>query len=136
MADEKLNLLQQQYSQRGNLLADIKRSLQTVKDEYEEKLKAVESKYTAQKAVVLRLEESVMELYKMKPVGSLNMILPEPDKIGNLVSKVFGYWYDGLLILLFMHLLSNRISNELLNYVRLHSTDAFNKTNLNDDLQI
>lgn len=81
-AEERLVLLQQQYSQRGNLLADNKRNLQTVKDEYEEKLKAVEAKYTAQKAVVLRLEETIVDLYKMKSAGGLNMILPEPDKTG------------------------------------------------------
>lgn len=82
-AEERLVLLQQQYSQRGNLLADNKRNLQTVKDEYEEKLKAVEAKYTAQKAVVLRLEETILDLYKMKSAGGLNMILPEPDKTGS-----------------------------------------------------
>lgn len=81
-AEERLILLQQQYAQRGNLLADNKRNLQAVKDEYEEKLKAVEAKYIAQKAVVLRLEESILDLYRMKSAGCLNMILPEPDKIG------------------------------------------------------
>lgn len=75
-------VLQSQLSRRDSLLADHKRNLQTVKDEYEEKLKAVEAKYAAQKAVVLRLEESILELYKMKTAGGLNMILPEPDKTG------------------------------------------------------
>lgn len=54
-----------------------------VKEEFEEKLKAIESKYVAQKAVVLRLEETILDLHKMKSIGSMNIIVAESDKTGD-----------------------------------------------------
>lgn len=95
-ADEKITLLQSQLSRRDNLCADQKRNLQTVKDEYEERLKALEAKYTAQKAIVLRLEESILDLYKTKSAVNLSMVLTDPDKLGALGRIV--YPSDGLTI--------------------------------------
>lgn len=76
-ADDKINYLQQQITRRDNLFADHKRHLQATKDEWDEKLKAVEAKYTAQKAIVLKLEETIMELYKSGSAVNLSSVLPD-----------------------------------------------------------
>lgn len=69
-------------SRRDNLCADQKRNLQIVKDEYEEKLKALEAKYSSQKAIILRLEETILDLYKTKSAVNLSLILPDMEKLG------------------------------------------------------
>lgn len=81
-AEEKLISLQSQLSRRDNLCADQKRNLQTVKDEYEEKLKALEAKYSAQKAIVLRLEDTIFDLYKAKSSANLSLMIPDMEKLG------------------------------------------------------
>lgn len=77
-----MNLIQSQLQRRDNLIGEQKRNLEIVKEEYEEKLKAVEAKYAAQKAIILRLEEAIFDLYKNKSAVNQNMTIPEADRSG------------------------------------------------------
>lgn len=73
-------LIETQLVRRDSQIAKQEAQLKTVKEEYEEKLKAVEAKYSAQKAIVLRLEESIF---------NLSTILPESDKTGKFCFSMF-----------------------------------------------
>lgn len=78
---ERIQLLESQLLRRDNSVNDQKRNLKVVKEEYEEKLKAVEAKYAAQKAIILRLEETILDPSKHK--SAVNTYASEPDKLGN-----------------------------------------------------
>lgn len=58
---ERIQNIESQLSRQNNLVADQKRCVKIVKEEYEEKLKAVEAKYAAQKAIIQRMEESILD---------------------------------------------------------------------------
>ena len=47
-----------------SLLLEQKRILKITKEENEERFKALESKYDTQKAIILKMEEHLLELYK------------------------------------------------------------------------
>lgn len=74
---ERVQILEDKLQRQNNVVGDQKRSVKIVKEEYEEKLKAVEKKYAAQKAIILKFEETIMEGCKHRPFGN-----SEPDKSG------------------------------------------------------
>lgn len=74
---ERIQNIESQLLRQNNLVADQKRCVKIVKEEYEEKLKAVEAKYSAQKAIIQRMEESILDPGKYR--SNLNS---EPDKSG------------------------------------------------------
>ncbi|XP_055523070.1 hamartin [Wyeomyia smithii] len=59
---ERLTELDQLLVKRDETIALQKRMLKTVKEEYEEKFNALERKYHAQKAIVIKMEEAILEL--------------------------------------------------------------------------
>lgn len=81
-ARERITILETQLARRESQIAKQESQLKTVKEEYEEKLKAVEAKYSAQKAIVLKLEESILDLYKNRSAVNLSTNLPESEKTG------------------------------------------------------
>lgn len=87
---ERIQILEDKLQRQTSVVADQKRSVKIVKEEYEEKLKAVEKKYAAQKAIILKLEETILEGCKHKPFAN-----PEPDKSRKLFTmhlKLFEYF--------------------------------------------
>ncbi|XP_055631621.1 hamartin [Toxorhynchites rutilus septentrionalis] len=59
---ERLLELEQQLLKRDETITLQKRMLKTVKEEHKEQFNALERKYHAQKAIVIRMEESILEL--------------------------------------------------------------------------
>lgn len=76
-AKERIQNIESQLLRQNNLVADQKRCVKIVKEEYEEKLKAVEAKYAAQKAIIQRMEESILD-----PGRHRSNVNSEPDKSG------------------------------------------------------
>lgn len=60
-AKERTQTMEMQLLAQKNIVSEQKRCVKMVKEEYEEKLKAVEAKYAAQKAIILRMEESILD---------------------------------------------------------------------------
>lgn len=60
----KLKDSDKKLSSVDNLLLEQKRILKITKEENEERFKALESKYETQKAIILKMEEHLLELYK------------------------------------------------------------------------
>lgn len=65
---------------KDHLFTEQKKLLKLVKEEYQEKMKALDAKYSAQKAIILRLEETILELYKFKP--AVNTSMQDSEKTG------------------------------------------------------
>lgn len=59
---ERLAELEQQLMKRDETIAVQKRMLKTVKEEHKEQFNALERKYHAQKAIVIKMEEAILEL--------------------------------------------------------------------------
>lgn len=59
-AKDRLTELEQQLQKRDETIANQKRTLKTIKEEHKEQFSALECKYNAQKAIVTRLEESIL----------------------------------------------------------------------------
>lgn len=71
-ARARLAELESQLARRDSMFTDQKRLLKTVKEEYQDRFRALEAKYTAQKAVILRLEEEMLDLYhRNQAAGSI-----------------------------------------------------------------
>lgn len=62
-AKARLFELEAQLSRRDSMFTDQKRLLKTVKEEYQDKFRSLEEKYLAQKAIILRMEEELLELH-------------------------------------------------------------------------
>lgn len=62
-AKARLLELESQLSRRDSMFTDQKRLLKTVKEEYQDKFRSLEEKYLAQKAIILRMEEELLELH-------------------------------------------------------------------------
>lgn len=62
-AKARLFELESQLSRRDSMFTDQKRLLKTVKEEYQDKFRSLEEKYLAQKAIILRMEEELLELH-------------------------------------------------------------------------
>lgn len=62
-ARARLSELEAHLSRRDSMFTEQKRLLKTVKEEYQDRFRALEAKYTAQKAIILRLEEEMLDLY-------------------------------------------------------------------------
>lgn len=62
-AKARLLELESQLSRRDSMFTDQKRLLKTVKEEYQDKFRSLEEKYVAQKAIILRMEEELLELH-------------------------------------------------------------------------
>ncbi|XP_053682684.1 hamartin [Sabethes cyaneus] len=60
-AKERLIELEQQLVKRDETIALQKRMLKTVKEEHKEQFNALERKYQAQKAIVIKMEEAILE---------------------------------------------------------------------------
>ncbi|XP_069705375.1 hamartin isoform X3 [Periplaneta americana] len=61
--------LESVMTRRDMIIADQKRVLKQVKEEYQEKLEAVESKYETQRAITQRMESHILELYNQLEVA-------------------------------------------------------------------
>lgn len=85
-------------SRRDSKFTDQKRLLKTVKEEYQEKFLALEAKYEAQKAIILRLEEEILDLYKNQTAVNLVTLSPDSEKTGK---NVFFFFF---LFVAFVHL--------------------------------
>lgn len=84
--------LESQLIRRDSMFIDQKRLLKTVKEEYRDRIRALEEKYTAQKAVILRLEEEMLELYNKTQlsVGGAAYLSPsETDRTGIFFAYIF-----------------------------------------------
>lgn len=81
-AKARLIELESQLSRRDSMFTDQKRLLKTVKEEYQDKFKSLEDKYSAQKAIILRLEEEILELYKNQVAVNINTHSSDSDKTG------------------------------------------------------
>lgn len=81
-AKARLAELELEGSRRDSKFTDQKRLLKTVKEEYQEKFLALESKYDAQKAIILRLEEEILDLYKNQTAVNLVTLSPDSEKTG------------------------------------------------------
>lgn len=91
-AKARLVELESQLLRRDSMFTDQKRLLKTVKEEYRDRIRALEEKYTAQKAVILRLEEEMLELYNKQPPlgGAAAIVSPtESERTGNLIHFFF-----------------------------------------------
>lgn len=75
--------LESQLSRKDSMFTEQKRLLKMVKEEYQEKFNALEAKYAAQKAIILRLEEEMLELYKNHSAVNLATLSPDSDKTGS-----------------------------------------------------
>jgi tuberous sclerosis 1 len=73
--------LETQLSKRDTMFTDQKRLLKAVKEEYEEKFQALEGKYGAQKAICIKMEEHILEIYRNQTTA-VNPTSPESDKTG------------------------------------------------------
>lgn len=60
-ARERIQILDAQLQRQKNVVAEQKGHVKTIKEEYEEKLRAVEAKYVAVKAINQRMEESILD---------------------------------------------------------------------------
>lgn len=94
-AKERIQNIESQLLRQNSLVADQKRCVKIVKEEYEEKLKAVEEKYAAQKAIILRMEECILDPGKYR--SNFNS---EPDKSGKIYDdiSIFSYCSRELII--------------------------------------
>lgn len=61
-AKERLTELEQQLMKRDETITLQKRMLKTVKEEHKEQFNALERKYHAQKAIVIKMEEAILDL--------------------------------------------------------------------------
>lgn len=90
-AKARLIELESQLSRRDSMFTDQKRLLKTVKEEYQDKFKSLEEKYTAQKAIILRLEEELLELYNINQAAvtkNSTLLSPDTDKAGKQFSRI------------------------------------------------
>ncbi|XP_037942363.1 hamartin-like [Teleopsis dalmanni] len=80
-AKHKIGDLQTQLTNNEKVITEQKRLLKTVKDEYEEKFKALNKKYEVQKFIVMQMEEKIM-MSQIKPQApvALNTCSPDTDK--------------------------------------------------------
>lgn len=62
-AKTRMHELESQLSRRDTMFIDQKRLLKTVKEEYQDRFRTLEEKYMAQKAVILRFEEELLEMF-------------------------------------------------------------------------
>lgn len=65
------------------MFIDQKRLLKTVKEEYQDRFRSLEEKYTAQKAVILRFEEELLEMFhktQATPATNTNSSSSDADK--------------------------------------------------------
>lgn len=70
-------------ARRDLMFTEQKRILKTVKEEYQDKFKALEEKYASQKAIILRLEEEILELRKNSMAVNVGRtISPDSEKTG------------------------------------------------------
>ncbi|GAB0100482.1 Hamartin [Sergentomyia squamirostris] len=65
---------------RDDIMTEQKKLLKTVKEESEERFQALEEKYIAQKAIIARMEEQMLELYKNSSNFTVTTQSPESDK--------------------------------------------------------
>lgn len=87
-AKERIQILEAQLSRQKNVVTEQKNCVKTIKEEYEEKLKAVEAKYVAVKAIILRMEESILDPSRFKPSGYSDV-----DKSGNFRAIFFAFGF-------------------------------------------
>lgn len=80
-AKERIQILEAQLQRQKNVVTEQKSCVKTIKEEYEEKLRAVEAKYSAVKAIILRMEESILDPSRFRSnIGS------DVDKSGTIFS--------------------------------------------------
>ncbi|KAG5671850.1 hypothetical protein PVAND_002023 [Polypedilum vanderplanki] len=73
---KRMNDYELQIQKKDSSLTDLKRKMETIKEVYEEKFKALEEKYTNQKAIIMKMEEHALELSK----NQQGITSPESDK--------------------------------------------------------
>ncbi|XP_059612459.1 hamartin isoform X2 [Phlebotomus argentipes] len=76
----RLAELEANLTGRDEIMTEQKKLLKTVKEEFEERFEAQEQKYNALKAVIARMEEQMLELYKSPANSGMIAQSPESDK--------------------------------------------------------
>lgn len=76
----KVSDLESQLTRRDVISTDLKRDLKRTKEEYQEKINALEKKYTAQKAIMLRMDEHILELYKNRSPVNVSALSPDSER--------------------------------------------------------
>lgn len=82
---ERVSSLESHITKKDNSFIEQKRLLKIVKEEFQEKIKALDAKYSAQKAIILRLEETIHDLYKYK--SAVNTSMQDSEKTGELLNE-------------------------------------------------
>lgn len=83
-AKARLAELESLVSGRDSKYDTLKIQMMKNQNEYEDKIKALEKKYVAQKAVVLRLEEHILELLKNRSPTVQSALSPDSEMAGSL----------------------------------------------------
>lgn len=76
----KVTDLESQLTRRDVISADLKRDLKRTKEEYQEKINALEKKYSALKAIMLRKDEHILELYKTRSPVNMSALSPDSER--------------------------------------------------------
>lgn len=79
-ARERVSSLESQIMKKDHVFTEKKKELKLVKEEYQEKMNALDAKYTAQKAIILKLEETILDLYRYK--APANSSTQDSEKTG------------------------------------------------------
>lgn len=97
-ARERVSSLESQIKKNDHLLTEQKKLLKLAEEEYQEKIKALDEKYSAQKAFVLCLA-AIIELYKYIP--GVNTSMQDSERTGSYTIIVtFNFFTDTILIMI------------------------------------
>lgn len=95
-AKTRMHELELQLSRRDTMFIDQKRLLKTVKEEYQDRFRSLEEKYKAQKAVILRFEEELLEMFNKNQAATgtnTNSSSPDGEKPnGKYISELKCYF--------------------------------------------
>lgn len=84
----RVSELENQLTGRDVISSDLKRDVKRTREEYQEKINALEKKYTAQKAIMLRKDEHILELYKTRSPVNLVALSPESERVSDIVGSL------------------------------------------------
>lgn len=90
-AKTRMHELELQLSRRDTMFIDQKRLLKTVKEEYQDRFRSLEEKYKAQKAVILRFEEELLEMFHKTQTAAgtnTNSSSSDVDKPNGIPNKI------------------------------------------------
>lgn len=89
-AKTRMHELELQLSRRDTMFIDQKRLLKTVKEEYQDRFRSLEEKYKAQKAVILRFEEELLEMFNKSQAAAGTNTNSSSSDVDKPNGKFFG----------------------------------------------